>query len=51
MQQKWLLINKRADFKAIGNAFGIDQVTARIIRNKDLIEKEEIQRFLYCKYH
>lgn len=45
--QKWMVINKRADFKQIGEEFGIDQVTARIIRNRDVVEKEEIRKYLY----
>ncbi len=44
--QKWVVINKKADFAAIGQEFGIDQVTARILRNRDLIEKEDIRRYL-----
>jgi len=44
--QQWLLINKKADFKAIGEKFQIDQVTARIIRNRDVVEDEEIRRYL-----
>lgn len=44
--QQWLLMNKKADFKAIGEKFEIDQVTARIIRNRELIDEEEIRRFL-----
>ena len=45
--QKWVVINKKADFKGIGERFGIDQVTARIIRNRDIVEEEEIDRFLH----
>ena len=45
--QQWLLMNKKADFTAIGKKFQIDQVTARIIRNRDVIEEEDIRRFLY----
>ena len=44
--QQWLLMNKKADFKAIGEKFQIDQVTARIIRNRDIIEEEDIRKFL-----
>lgn len=44
--QKWVVINKKADFKEIGKQFGIDQVTARIIRNRDIIEAEDIEKFL-----
>ena len=45
--QKWVVINKKADFKSIGERFGIDQVTARIIRNRDIMEEEEIKTFLH----
>ena len=45
--QKWMVISKKADFKAIGDEFGIDQVTARIIRNRDVVEREDIRKFLY----
>ncbi|MBP3451295.1 MAG: single-stranded-DNA-specific exonuclease RecJ [Agathobacter sp.] len=44
--QQWLLMNKKADFKALGEKFNIDQVTARIIRNRDVIEEEAIRRYL-----
>lgn len=44
--KQWIVFNKKADFKAIGERFGIDQVTARIIRNRDIIEDEEIRDFL-----
>uniref|UniRef100_UPI0040567C03 single-stranded-DNA-specific exonuclease RecJ n=1 Tax=Agathobacter sp. TaxID=2021311 RepID=UPI0040567C03 len=45
--QQWLVINKKADFKKIGECFGIDQVTARIIRNREIVEQEEIRKYLY----
>ena len=45
--QQWLVINKKADFKAIGDKFQIDQVTARILRNRELIEDEDIRIFLH----
>ena len=44
--EKWVVYSKRADFKAIGEKFGIDQVTARVLRNRDLIEEDEIRLFL-----
>ena len=44
--QQWLLMNKKADFKAIGEKFQIDQVTARIIRNREIIEEEDVRKFL-----
>lgn len=45
--QQWVVTNKRADFKAIGEKYGIDPVTARIIRNRDVISDEDI--FLYLR--
>lgn len=38
---------KRADFKGIGERFGIDQVTARIIRNRDAIGEKAIEKYLH----
>lgn len=46
MEQQWMVANKKADFKGIGNRFGIDQVTARILRNREVITEEEIRLFL-----
>lgn len=46
MKTKWIISKKRADFKAIGNKYGFDQVIARIIRNRDIIEEEDIERFI-----
>lgn len=44
--EQWFLTNKKADFKGIGERFHIDQVTARIIRNRDIIEDADIRKFL-----
>ena len=41
-----MVASKRADFKRIGEIYGIDQVIARIIRNRDVIEKEELDKYL-----
>ncbi|MDO5702231.1 MAG: single-stranded-DNA-specific exonuclease RecJ [Lachnospiraceae bacterium] len=45
--EKWILMAKRADFKAIAEKFGIDPVVARIIRNRDIIGDEAIHEYLY----
>ena len=45
--EKWMVAAKRADFKKIGEHFGIDQVTARIIRNRDVIGEEAIEKYLH----
>lgn len=44
--QQWYVMNKAADFKEIGARYGIDQVTARVIRNRDIVEDEDIRLFL-----
>lgn len=46
MKKKWVVSAKRADFKGIGEKYGIDQVVARIIRNRDVIEANDIERYL-----
>ncbi len=46
MITKWYIYSKKADFKAIGEQFGIDQVTARILRNRDITGEKEIDLFL-----
>lgn len=46
-QEKWVVVAKRADFERIGQRFGIDQVVARLIRNRDIEGDEEIERYLY----
>lgn len=45
--KKWFLYNKKADFKAIADKFDIDQVTARILRNRDINSETQIEQFLH----
>lgn len=45
--RKWVVAAKRADFKAIGEKYHIDQVTARLIRNRDVVGDKAIQEYLY----
>lgn len=45
--ERWVVAAKRADFTAIGKEFGIDPVIARLIRNRDVQDKEEIRRYLH----
>lgn len=47
--EQWLVTNKKADFKQIGSLFHIDQVTARIIRNRDVVGDENIRSYLQGK--
>ena len=44
---KWTQSAKRADFKAISARFGVDQVIARLIRNRDVIGDRDIEKYLY----
>ena len=46
MKSNWRVYTKKADFKAIGERFGIDQVMARIIRNRGLETDEQIDMYL-----
>ena len=46
-KEKWYVQSKKADFKAVGEKYGIDQVTARIIRNRDIIEGADIAKYLH----
>ncbi len=46
-EQIWMLQTKRADFDGIARQFGIDPVTARVIRNRGIEGKENIERYLY----
>ncbi len=43
---KWMVAAKRADFDAISQKYHIDPVLARIIRNRDVVEDKDIDRFL-----
>ncbi|MFV0466495.1 MAG: single-stranded-DNA-specific exonuclease RecJ [Lachnospiraceae bacterium] len=45
-KEKWILINKGADFAGISEKFSIDPVIARLIRNKDIVDEKEINTFL-----
>lgn len=45
--EKWVVSAKRADFKKIAERFGIDQVTARIIRNREVLGEQAIDEYLH----
>lgn len=45
-QEKWRVQGKKADFERIGKEFGISPIVARLIRNRDLTEAEEIRQYL-----
>lgn len=43
----WMVAAKKADFDAIANKYHITPVLARIMRNRDIVGDEEIERFLH----
>lgn len=47
MEKQWILLKKGADFEKIGKTFGISTVLARLLRNRELLNEEEIRNFLY----
>ena len=46
VKEKWLVHSKKLDFKKYAEIFNIDQVTARVIRNRGLITQEEFDIYL-----
>lgn len=44
--EKWYVYSKKADFNAIGQQYGISPVTARILRNREVVGEEAIARYL-----
>lgn len=45
----WVIATKRADFNKIAERFQISPILARIIRNRDMTEEGEIEKFLTAK--
>lgn len=45
--EKWMVAAKKADFDGWARQFGISPVLARIIRNRDITEPWEVERFLH----
>ncbi|MBQ8638260.1 MAG: single-stranded-DNA-specific exonuclease RecJ [Lachnospiraceae bacterium] len=46
MRERWILQSKKGDFAGIGRRFGIDPVTARVMRNRNVATDEEIDSYL-----
>ena len=44
---KWFVSARKADFEKIGKTFGISPVLARIIRNREIIGDENIEKYLH----
>lgn len=47
MKEKWYLQTKKADFEGIAKKFNITPITARLLRNRDVIGDEQIHEYLY----
>ena len=47
MIEKWMLRTKKADFIKIGQKYNIDPLIARLIRNRDVVLEDDIQKYLY----
>ena len=45
--EQWYVYKKKADFQTIGETFQIDPVIARLIRNRDIIDEQDIRKYLY----
>ena len=46
MIEKWILQTKKADFGEIAKKFNINPVVARVIRNRDVVGDDEIEKYL-----
>ncbi len=44
---KWILLNKKADFKALAAQLDVDQVTVRLMVNRGLETYEEMEEYLH----
>ena len=44
--ERWVLLRKGADFEAIGRRFGISPRLACLIRNREVIGEDAVDRYL-----
>lgn len=44
--ENWVVINKKADFNALSERFHISPVTARLIRNREVMTEEAFRQYL-----
>ncbi len=47
LKEEWRIYGKKANFNEISLKFNVSPQTARIIRNKDIITDEQIEKYLY----
>ncbi|WP_234122127.1 single-stranded-DNA-specific exonuclease RecJ [Clostridium hydrogenum] len=48
--ERWFIKNKRADYKKIAKKFGISEVVAKIIVNRDVVDEDSIKSFINPSY-
>lgn len=48
--EKWFVAAKKADFEEWGRRFGINPITARLIRNREICTPEEVERYLHGSF-
>ena len=46
-QEKWVVLAKSADFNGIGRTYGVDPVIARIVRNREVTGREELDAYFH----
>ena len=46
MKEKWFVITKGGDYRALGEKYGVSPIIARIMRNRGIIADEEAMEFL-----
>jgi len=44
--ENWVVVNKKADFNMLAGKFGISPVTARLIRNREVLTEEAFEQYL-----
>lgn len=47
--EKWVVLTKSADFRGIGEMYGVDPVIARIVRNREVTGKEALDAYFRPK--
>ncbi len=44
-KEAWVVLQKSADFNGIGKAYGVDPVIARVVRNREVTEPEQLEAY------
>lgn len=50
-EEKWVVLAKSADFNSIGKTYGVDPVIARIVRNREVTDPEELEAYFHPAIH